>query len=283
MVALQSSEMILVRTRCADRRIIDWAEAFGRSSGLPTTLMTDGRSPCPPAEEPDNGNTLRMTRAQDRQLGLYSPPDTSWRCGDYGFYIARRHFPDVTHFWMIEDDVRISGDPGFFFRYFSQYPNIDFLAANMAAAESTWWWHSHASARNVRPQKSFFPVVRLSAVAIDYLLSVRQRQSRCWLRRSLWPNDEVFVATTLKEAAMQSADLNGLDHLFYGKDTFGYGRAVDPSEVDALASTKLYHPVLTTEDQTRRAARLRATTINRRPLERFQIAIFQRLNRWTYW
>ena len=275
--------MILVRTRAPSRQAADWATELARMSRLPALLLTDGRNLSSDSGSFDVADTLRMTRAADRDLGLYSPPDVSWRCGDYGFYAARRMFPDVSHFWMIEDDVRISGDGTSFFSHFFGFPGVDFLAANLSPADRDWWWHSHALARDTVPQKGFFPVVRLSAHAIDRLHRVRQRHSKSWLRRSLWPNDEVFVATTIGASGLSFADLNGLGRSFYDADTFGYNRVIDPAEVSSLARTMLCHPVLTVEDQERRRARLDAAAKDRRGDRRLRTAILKRLNSWTRW
>lgn len=275
--------MILVRTRAPTPQVADWAAELSRFSGLPATIVTDGRSAILKSNLPYAGEILSMTHDDDRALGLYSPPDAGWRCGDYGFYAARKRFPDASHFWMIEDDVRISGDISEFFSHFCGFPETDFLAANIGVADQNWWWHSHALARDIVPQKSFFPVIRLSSRAIDRLLEVRQQQARRWLRKSLWPNDEVFVATTIKAAGLSFADLNGLGNSFYDAETFGYDHVINLAEISALAPTKLYHPVLTIEGQRRRAARLGTNAKDHRNSRRLRTAVLKRLNKWTRW
>lgn len=283
MVVNEVAEMILVRTRVATQRVADWADELHRVSGLPAILLTDGRTGHHTLKEPFHGQTLSMTCDQDRTLGLYSPPDAGWRCGDYGYYAARARFSNISHFWMIEDDVRFGGDAGSFFAYFARFPQIDFIASHVNCAEPDWWWYSHALARDVKPWRSFFPVTRLSAHAVDLLHTVRRKHSRQWHRRYLWPNDEAFVATSVIKAGLSYKDLNALGRVFYDTGTFGYERQINPEDVPSNGPVKLFHPVLDAAASMQRLKRIRkaATTLSiPRRFLRLILKLTNRLSRW---
>lgn len=257
------SQLILVRTRTPTAEAASWAMQLAYFSGAPAVLLVDARH----GEGYDDAGVVAMTREGDRRLGLHAPVDVGWRCGDYGFYAARARFPDVTHYWMIEDDVRIGGDGAAFFAHTARFPDIDFLGAHIRPAEPQWWWYGHARSRDATPWRSFFPVTRLSAIAVDRLWAMRQRHSRRWARRALWPNDEAFVATTVAALGLLCADLNGLGRTFYRADSFGYDRALDPAEVPADGAPRLFHPVLDAAARARRDAR-RQQAERRPPLSR---------------
>ena len=249
------TQLILVRTRTPSAEAFDWARQLATLSGAPAVLLVDTRQAG--ALEAADASVLAMTRDGDRELNLYAPADVGWRCGDYGFYAARARFPNATHFWMIEDDVRIGGDGAAFFAHAARFPGIDFLASCIRPAEPKWWWYGHATSRDAVPWRSFFPVTRLSGVAVDRLLAKRRHQSRLWTRRALWPNDEAFVATTIAALGLSHADLNALGPVFYYEDTFGYDHALDPAEIAADGPPRLLHPVLNAAALARRNARRR--------------------------
>lgn len=276
--------MILVRTRTPTKLVEDWSAELSRLSGLPAMMVTDRRSESQFSNIKVADAALAMTRDEDQRLGLYSPPDVGWRCGDYGFYVARARFPHVRHFWMIEDDVRLGGDAASFFAHLARFPQIDFVAADVRPAEPGWWWYSYALACDVVPWRSFFPVSRLSARAVDRLYEARRRHSHRWNRKSLWPNDEAFVATTIAASGLSLADLNALGRSFYDADTFGYTHMIDLADVPATGPAKLFHPVLPALARTQRKTRLQKAAAARVPLHRrsamFALKQANRLTRW---
>lgn len=270
-----------MRTRSASPETFDWARQLASLSGVPAVLLVDARHSR--AREDVDGRILAMTRSSDRQLKLHSPADVGWRCGDYGFYAARARFPDATHYWMIEDDVRIGGDGAAFFAHAARFPEIDFLASEIRPAEPNWWWYGYAASRDAVPWRSFFPVTRLSARAVDRLQTKRQQQSRRWTRRALWPNDEAFVATTIAALGLSHADLNALGRTFYQTDSFGYDNALDSSSITSDGASQLFHPVLDTAAIARRGVR-RLEADKRRPLpQRSAKRILKMLNGLILW
>jgi hypothetical protein len=179
-------------------------------------------------------------------LGLHCPSDFAWRCGDYCVYLARQRFPEATHLWMVEYDIRIAGgQPAAFFEAFEHQPQIDFLACNYHRAGTDWDWYFNASARDVVTFRCTFGIIRLSARAIDRLLAKRLQQARIFWRRKLCPNDEGFVATTLSNEGFNCADFNDFGKVFYDDNTMSLH---SPVRGETFAPTTpcpmIHHPVL---------------------------------------
>jgi hypothetical protein len=156
------------------------------------------------------------------ELRLFYPPDVGWRCGDYGVYVARKQFPQVKRFWLMEDDLRIDGTIADFFYFFGNLTEVDFLSAKFRPAYWDWYWWPHAQAKDVEPYACQFSLVRLSDSALDLLYAKRLKHSRQWIRRAIWPNDEAFVATTLANSMLRCADFNDFDRSFYSEESYGW-------------------------------------------------------------
>lgn len=255
--------MILLRTSRVDATIEALADQFERASGEPVALLVDERGGVAKTER----RKISLTRAACKALGLYLPPDFAWSCGDYGFYLARAQFPDETHFWMIEHDVRISGDAARFFAAWRARAKVDFVAAQIGPADSDWWWRPTVTAADAAPRRCFFPVVRLSARAIDLLGAKRRQHARRPFRRALWPNDEGFAATTAAAAGLTMADLNDAGERFYDAETFSYTNIIDGAHVaERQTGARLLHPVLAGDDLARKRERMQAETTKTLPL-----------------
>jgi hypothetical protein len=235
--------VILIRATTLTERTAGLADELARASGLQVGFLLDGRHPV-------NVETTRpivsLTEAACTAHGLLCPPDFAWRCGDYGLYLARSQFPEVSHFWLIEYDVRLAGGPAEdFFAAFLRTHEVDFLAAHLRPAEADWDWFAHASGRGVRPHRCLFTVVRLSARALDFLLEGRRRQGQMRQRRKVWPNDEAFVATSLANADFVCRDFNSFGHVFYTPQTNSTtGRFDGDNFHPPPEGVRIYHPVL---------------------------------------
>lgn len=245
---------LLLRTREVSPAILRLAATLEAISGDAVSLVHDasrGDASC------ESRTVINLSSAACSELGLYCPPAFAWQCGDYGYYLARRHFPNVELFWLIETDVGFHGeDPGFFFRFFAEQPEVDFLAGRLGPAEQSWFWRNTARGRDVSPFQCLFPVTRLSRRAIDSAFARRIEQGRRLSRRILWPNDEAFVATTLMNGEFVTRDFNDFGQVFYDNATFYYGA---PMNGDLLqlspAAVHVVHPVLSGSEY---AAKLRA-------------------------
>ena len=245
--------MILLRTIRLDEGSVGLAEAVGEASGLPVTMLVDERKgSAGKCALPKIG----MDMTAYRSLGLYLPRDVGWLCGDYGLYFARREYPDVTHFWMIENDVRIGGDASSFFAACAGRPDIDLLVARYRRSESDWWWNATLAARDITPYRCFFPVVRISARAIDLLYAKRREQSRVYSRRLVWPNDEGFVATTIAHSTLNAVDLRYVVPGCYDDETYTFEELIDENALPEADGPRLYHPVLSGENLRAKRRRL---------------------------
>jgi hypothetical protein len=237
------STHLLIRTKELSRTVMELADELEAISGHPATLIVDANAG---EVKTRSRAVIGLSAATCSALGLHCPADFAWRCGDYGYYLARRRFPDAELFWMIEADVRFyGGDPAHFFKFFASRPEVDFLAGRLTPADPTWYWRNTARARDVSPYRCLFPVTRLSKRAIDAAFARRIEHGRRASRRILWPNDEALVATTLMNGSFVSRDFNDFGSVFYSDETFNYGA---PLNGDCLAlsptTVQMAHPVL---------------------------------------
>jgi hypothetical protein len=232
---------VLVRTTRPDAAASALVRRLSSLSGLPAVLVADGHHV---AGYRDELPLISLTQQACSALGLYCPEDFAWRCGDYGYYLARERFPETQHFWMIETDVYFGQDAGRLFTFFASQLQVDFLCAQLKPAERSWFWIQTAAARNVQPFHCLFPVTRLSARAIDTTLRQRRLHSRSRLRRLLWPNDEALVATTLVNNGFECRDFNDFGSRFYSHDTFSYWQPLDGERLPDAQGVCMMHPVL---------------------------------------
>jgi hypothetical protein len=238
-----SATHLLIRTKEISRAVMELADELQTISGHPATLIVDA-----------SGGDVRvksraaigLSVATCSALGLHCPSDFAWRCGDYGYYLARRQLPDARLFWMIEADVRFYGrDPAHFFRFFASRPEVDFLAGRLRPADPSWYWRNTARARDVSPYRCLFPVTRLSARATDASFARRIAHGKRASRRILWPNDEALVATTLVNSGFVSRDFNDFGSVFYCDETFNYGAPLNGDCLELSPPTvQMAHPVL---------------------------------------
>jgi hypothetical protein len=192
-------------------------------------------------------------------MGLFMTGDVLWRCGDYAFYAARRQFPYVEFFWIIEPDVRINIESaGDFFYFFTRHPDIDLLVSFLGPADGSYPWTETMRPFARNPHKCMYPLLRLSARAIDHLLEQRQILSNRFMKETmadgrlrgheLWPNDEVFTATQLYENGFKIADLNFTGIPFYDDRTFSFQFPVSETRFKSFPlDGKIYHPVLASD------------------------------------
>lgn len=247
--------MILVRTMARSMELAcSLGDRLAAASGLPVAMLVDERhAPAGECRYPK----VSLTEASYAGLGLHRPPDVGWRCGDYGLYIARDRYPEVERFWMFEDDVRLVGDAEHLFRLAGNRAEFDLLVSRLAPASRSWWWWAHLSSSNAEPWRCFFPVLRVSADALDVLYATRRKHSAQLSRRTLWPNDEGFVATTVVSAGLARADLNDIHPALYDDATFSYENLLNANVADCQTNgpVRLLHPVLGGDAFTRKAAR----------------------------
>ncbi len=247
--------MILLRTTAMSAHTAAFARRLVEETGQRLCCVVDERKgPVDTAGHDKIGLTVRRCR----ELGLYCPLDVGWRCGDYGFYFARKRYPDERFFWLIEYDVRLTGpDVNGFFRCFDGADDVDLIAGHYREAEPWWYWTHTMAARGQPVWRCLFPVVRLSAAAIDLLHAQRQAYARRLLRLANWPNDESFVATILTRAGMRCADINDFGHTLYDDTTYTFSEPFDGAMLDERAPPlKVFHPILFGDDLAKKLKRM---------------------------
>ena len=246
--------MILLRCSSVDGLLLEFANVLGRASGVPVVLAVDeSRAKTGTGDFPK----LSVSRAAMARLGLYTPNDATWRCGDYILYLAQVELglPEFT--WLIEYDVRISEPKAFFSSIASAAEKVDFLSADLRPASEDWFWSQFALSIDACPFRCFFPVTRFSRSAVRLLFQTRLHHSRSLARRAVWPNDEAFVATTLASADLRCADFNTVVGQAWTDDSFQYSRPFRGEEFSPTRLPHLWHPVLFGAAYTAKLERLR--------------------------
>ena len=245
--------MILLRTHFVNDAIVELCALLEEKTGWRVCLMID-RMRDNPCFLPSQSN-IQLTRDLLEGMGLYVTHDALWRCGDYAMYAARQKFRDVAFFWMIEPDIRINlRDIGDFFYFFTRYRGYDLVASHLGVADERYSWTPMMAPFASELRKCMFPIVRLSAGALDHLYDQRRALGRRFssehlpggLKRSddSFPNDEVFVATELHRSNFKCMDINDTGIEFYSDKTFSFAFPIPDSRIrTARPDGKIYHPV----------------------------------------
>lgn len=151
---------------------------------------------------------ISLSASWSRQHGLRTDGSKPfWLNGDYFYYRATEVLPEADYFWLIDDDVlfNVSDIQAFFQRFASS--DADFIGAHVI--RRPWGWGYARRFRHLfeRPVRCFFPLSRLGRRAAEHLLIERQRLSQT-MPEGRWPNDEVFVASTLARDGFVLRDFN---------------------------------------------------------------------------
>jgi hypothetical protein len=188
---------------------------------------------------------ISITRRVCESIGLHCPIDFTWRNGDYVLYVVRQKFQNFDNYWMIEPDVEHSfSNFGEFIAMFDSAPDLDLLTGYFEPAHREWHWGGSAKRVEGIPYRCFFPLVRLSARAIDVCLDRRKREKFSLRSRLYWPNDEAFIANTILNSGLKAADFNDVGPDVYERESFGYTPLNGDEGAFRSRSNRLYHPVL---------------------------------------
>lgn len=248
--------VILVRTNYFDERLLNFSERLRHETGIIVHVLADETN-----QRISTGDMPKIviTRNICRKLGLFCPGDFGWRCGDYGFYVARRALPSVRFFWMIEPDTRPNVlDYGQIFDLFRE-ETADFIAPHLREPGPTDFWYPTMRWFTPNVWRCFFGFSRMSAQAADVCLQERRRFSRRPEARLMWPNDETFVASLIKLRGLTGKDLNAVRAGLCTVESFGFHTVKKGDDLDALQPDgMIYHPVLYGSRFDQKAARLRA-------------------------
>jgi hypothetical protein len=246
--------LILLRTNRFGGREADFARKLQVESGYKLAVLADEAKG--PIDTGEFGK-IPFDRARLRGMGLHCPDDAAWRCGDYGFYLARVAMPDIDRVWMIEPDVR-AGVTSYADLFGSLAAlDADFIAPGVARAERRHFWYPTMRWLTGNVYRCHFAFCMMSAEAADMCLSERRRQSYHPAARLLWPNDETFVATSLHLLSRIVRDVNESGRIWATEQSFGFRAVLRGEDFDRAApSGLLHHPVLWGEDANRKIARL---------------------------
>jgi GT2 family glycosyltransferase len=166
-----------------------------------------------------------------------------------------RENPGYEHYWVIEDDVRFSGDWALFFESFLTIPS-DFITCNIRywKEDPYWyWWNLKHPSKKVPLEKrlsSLNPIYRISNIALKFINMV--------LLDGWCGHHEVLLPTLLKYGGYQIADFAGngkfvspdIKTQFYSSDKSGMGNILNYTmrsrptfNTIGTELNKLYHPV----------------------------------------
>ena len=177
------------------------------------------------------------------------------------------------------------GGPAAFFEMFRTETSADLLVADLRPADHTYFWEFTIAARGLAVYRCIFPLVRLSARAIDYLLAKRVVLSNSRRRHQEWPNDESFVATVLKDKPdMICRDLNDFGQTLYDEHTLSFWKPFDganlPLRDDRVA---VFHPVLYGAEYRAKVERVEAPQADRQLYRRVRRRLIREYNKRTAW
>ncbi len=249
------SEAILLRTHRFGAREAAFLDQLARQTGWQAYILADEtRSALAAANRPKislNGRAIH-------QLGLRATRDMAWRCGDYGFYIARAALPDIDRFWMIEPDVRAGvADYGALFHLLATLTS-DFMAPGVTASDRSHFWYPTMRWAVPAVHRCHFAFCAMTATAADLCLGERRRLARRWQSRIMWPNDETFVTSTLIAFGRKVEDINAIGRTLWTEASFGFFDPQRGEDFEALAPDGLlHHPVLWGAAYRAKAARIR--------------------------
>lgn len=128
---------------------------------------------------------------------------------NYVLLFFRKLFPKYDYYWVIEYDVEFTGSWNIFFNYFETI-DADFVSSHIEHfsndnANWCWWNRTNLSTfgySNSQMVKSFNPVYRISARALDYMDSV--------LKKGVQGHFEVIMPTIIaNNKELKVLDLGG--------------------------------------------------------------------------
>lgn len=200
-----------------DAKCLLYNDALHKESHLP--LYTDDRN------NQDSGNLL-------------------WFNGDYPFYYVRNYFPDFDYYWCTEYDVFCNGDS--YKPFFKQYEkdDSDFLSVDYKPIETKpeERYNSEWAYTKEEHYCSFFPVIRLSGKAVDFLYASRLRQAEIFSKikhdvNHRWIYCELFAPSELTKNGFKCNAIDMKTIRYEPKYNLNIERIFEYPDY------KLYHPV----------------------------------------
>lgn len=171
------------------------------------------------------------------KAGLIETKDMQWRFGDYVLYLAHSAYSKYDFIWLLEPDVYINEDSLItFFEKFKQSQK-DYICSYFSEAEDNWAWTKYLPELDEKKGfRTFFPLIRISRNAVDYLYSER-------LKHFSLANDELFVATKLGNSNFSVSTFDQESDIKYSKKYFSYRLPHYFYFVKHIKNNAIFHPV----------------------------------------
>jgi hypothetical protein len=239
------SEIIVLRTHFYDGFVDQMLRDLQTAAQRRVVAVVDERGGA--VDVPQDITKIVLNPAS---LGLVTPADFGWRCGDYALYEAARAVPEASGYWLIEPDVRIhSTGVKAFFDGGAASRNADFVTAWFGPAEARWQWYATMAPFAERQYNCMMQLCRFSPSAARLLLRERRGLSARFLGegRALasWPNDEAFVGATLMDFGFNVATFRDHAPGFQTEGSFTFTRPTSARWLDTLPpDDRIYHPVV---------------------------------------
>jgi hypothetical protein len=254
--------MLILRTHLTTKHASDHARLIAREAGYDFCIAIDTSFGVP---ENWSDPIVHVNDHAYSVNGLYHRGfNAKWQCGDYALYLAYTKFPNYDFYWMIEHDVFFNfGDLKRVFFEFDKWTRCDFLTVDLAKQLPDWHWFAASKIWYDTPWKCVFPVARFSRGATEHLFSRRIFHSTILKQElsqsggifygkgpeQIWPNDEAFVASTLKSGKFVCRDINDLGEKLYDKASFGFNMYFSLEDmVSKEHANKICHSVLDQEE-----------------------------------
>lgn len=165
-----------------------------------------------------------------------------WANSDYRFYYVRSHFPNYDYYWQIECDVFCNAKSytGFLNNFTDN--DTDLLGTHFKSINPTEWIETHFLEWAYPEQKLstiFFPAIRLSARALDFLYNQRLVHKEIFReipQKNQWVGCETFVATELALNGFTCANIENqrvfLNPVYLNDEVFFM-----------MPDDRIYHPI----------------------------------------
>ncbi|MGO2734671.1 acyltransferase [Psychrobacter sp.] len=205
-------------------------------------------------------NSLKVGKKFLEENNLQYFKRAGWQCGDYMLYAARMELEKkYDYYWIVEPDLRLNINVPSFFKKL-EGKTEDLIGIYFGYRKNNWGWYGSMSF--LYPEKVsglYFPFLRVSAQAVDFLLKKRVEYGRLEEIRRLdftsnslikdYANDEAFVASTLRNNGFNCIAVND-----FSEDLIsGYFSTEFPiselEEKSPYLKNKIAHPVLSNWDR----------------------------------
>ena len=167
-----------------------------------------------------------------------------WTNGDYRFYYVKKYFPNYEYYWQFDYDIFCNAPTyeGFLKKFANNRADLIINHFRNETKDSDWCW-THGIDwvyKDAQIYGSFYPVVRLSASAVDFLYNRRLAHKEIFHEdgnKNKWLNCELFTTTELMNNGFSCENLDEPNVKF--QPNF----YLNDERIFLNPDNKLYHPV----------------------------------------